>query len=55
MDAGAAGSLLVREREELADQITQPSGVGEDLDADLAVPDQDIAAFGLDDHVAGRS
>jgi hypothetical protein len=32
----------------------QSGGISEDLNAGLAVPDDDIAALGLDDRSAGR-
>jgi len=54
MHVGAIGGLLVRQHETPAGKVTQSRRIGEDLKAGLAVPDDDIAAFGLDDRSAGR-
>ena len=53
MHVGAAGSLLVRQRETPAGEIAQSGRVSENLNAGLAMPDQDIAALRLDDHSPG--
>ena len=50
MHVGAVRDLLVRQREASPRKMAQSGGGSEDLNAGLAVPDQDIAAFRLDHH-----
>jgi hypothetical protein len=50
---GTVRNMLIRQRQAPPGQITQPGTVSEDLNATRTVPDQDIAALGLDNHSPG--